>query len=418
MASLPWRSAGDALARVPSGAHLVSMPGMGAPTTLLEALGLACAGRHWTLSSGIQLGEYPFLPAVDAGELTYRTWHVAAPVVARVADGRVGYVPARASAVPGLIASWGIGAALVRVSPPDAAGRCSLGASTSYAKAAIDAALAGGGVVIAEIDPGVPWTCGDSLVPLTAFDSVIESTTPIPEYRTAADTDLGRRIADHVLCLVPRDPTLQIGFGAVPECLVRSLPHADLGHVRFVGMGTDLMVDLFDKGVLRSDDVLPAPAVCSAELMGTARLLEFSDRNPAVAMASSALVHDPGALGQIERLVSINTALEVDLAGNANCEVLGGRQISGPGGGPDFVDGAARSPGGLRVIALPSASSDGSRSRIVARVEAVTLPGSSAEVVVTEYGVARLTGLTGRQRADALIAIAHPDHRDALAAAD
>ncbi len=411
MRALPWRSAEAALARLPVGAHLVGLPGMGAPTTLLKALEPACVGRKWTLSTGIQLDDYPFLAAVDAEELAYRTWHVAGPVGDYVADGRVGYVPARASAVPAVLREWGVDAALVRVSPPDDQGLCSLGPSTSYAKAAIDAAR----VVIAEIDPSVPRTCGDSLVRVTDFDSVVESTTAIPEYHSAPETELGRRIAENVLAIVPRDPTVQIGFGSIPESLLRSIPAADLGHLRFVGMGTDAMVDLFHKGVLDLQDVLPTPGLLSVELMGTARLLEFADRNPAIAMAPSAVVHDAWHLGQIPRFVSINTALEIDLAGNANCEVLRGRQISGPGGGPDFVDGAARSVGGLRIIALASASTDGTRSRIVSRVEAVTIPGLMVDAVVTEYGVARLSGRTARQRAEALVAIAHPDHRDALA---
>lgn len=408
---LPWRSAADALARVPVGAHLVSLPGMGAPSTLLGTIKDVCAGRNWTLSSGILLGDYPFLGAVDAGELAYRTWHVTAAVAEHVADGRVGFVPARASMVPGLIRQWGVGAALIRVSPPDAGGMCSLGPSTSYARAAVEAAA----LVIAEIDPAVPRTCGDSLVPAWAFDSLVESASAIPEYRPAADTDVGGRIADHVLDLVPRDPVLQIGFGAIPESLLRSLPAAGLGHVRFVGMGTDLMVDLAEAGVFRREDVMPAAAVLSAELMGTHRLLRFAHENPAVEMASSSVVHDPCRLGSIERFVSINTALEIDVAGNVNAEVLRGRQISGPGGGPDFVEGAARSPGGLRIVALPAASSDGARSRIVPRVEAVTVPGAMIDAVVTEYGVARLAGLTSRQRIEALAAIAHPAHRDALA---
>jgi acyl-CoA hydrolase len=409
--SLPWRSAEEALARLPVGAHLVGLPGMGAPTTVLRALKSACAGRDWTLSTGIQLDDYPFLAAVDAGELAYRTWHVAGPVGEYVADGRVGYVPARASAVPNVLREWRVDATLVRVSPPDAGGMCSLGASTSYAKAAMDSAA----VVIAEIDPAVPRTCGDSLVPVRRFDSVVESTTPIPEYRSAPGTELGRRIAENVLAIVPRNPTVQIGFGAIPESRLRAVPAAGLGPLRVVGMGRDAMVDLFDQGVLDPQDVFPTPGVLSAELMGTARLLEFAHQNPAISMASSAVVHDPWHLGQIDRFVSINTALEIDLAGNVNAEVLRGRQISGPGGGPDFVDGAARSPGGLRIVALPAASTDGARSRIVPRVEAVTIPGVTVDAVVTEFGVARLSGLTARQRIDALIAIAHPDHRDALA---
>ena len=413
MNSLPWRSASAALARVPAGAHLVSLPGMGAPTTVLSALAQASVGRGWTLSTGLLLDDYPFLSAVTAGQLGYRTWHVAAPVAPLVADGRVGFVPARASAVPNLLRQWGVDVALVRVSPPDANGLCSFGPSVSYAKAAVEAAS----LVIAEIDPLVPRTCGDSLIPATTFDSVVESTTPIPEYHTAPDAELSRKIAEHVLNLVPSNPALQIGLGTIPESLLRSLPDADLGRIRFVGMGTDLMVDLFDKGVLDLDDVVPWPAVLSGELMGTHRLLEFANQNPAIGMAPSSVIHNPCHLAGIERFVSVNTALQIDLAGNVNSELLKGRQISGPGGGPDFVDGAARSPGGLRIVALPSSSSDGRHSRIVPRVDGVTVPGSMIDAVVTEHGVARLAGLTGHQRAEALIALAAPGHRDSLAAA-
>lgn len=398
---------------MPSGAHLVCQPGMGAPSTLLAALGATCQGRAWTLSSGILLDDYPFLPAIDAGELTYRTWHVTPAVAARVADGRVGYVPARASAVPALLDRWGVEVALVRVSPPGQDGMCSLGPSTGYAKAAMTAAR----TVIAEVDPAVPRTRGDSLVPLSGFACVVDSELPIREYSTAPDTETSRRVAAHVLGLVPRNPTMQIGFGAVSESLLRSLPDAELGRVRFIGMGTDLMVDLFETGVLDRDDVAPTPAVCSADLMGTTRLLQFSHENAAISMASSTVVHDPCHLGTLDRFVSVNTALEVDLAANVNTEVRQGRQVSGPGGGPDFVEGAARSAGGLCIVALPAASRDGSRSRIVPRVESVTVPGVAVDAVVTEFGVARLTGLTSRQRSEALIAIAHPEHRDVLAKA-
>lgn len=409
----PRRTATEALARVPPEAHLVSQPGMGAPSTLLAALGVTCHGRAWTLSSGILLDDYPFLPAIDASELTYRTWHVTSAIEAHVAEGRVGYVPARASAVAGLLDRWQVQVALVRVSPPGPDGMCSLGPSTGYAKAAMDAAR----TVIAEVDPAVPRTRGDSLVPLADFGCVVDSEIPIREYRTAPDTETSRRAAEHVLGLIPRNATIQVGLGAVSESLLRSLPDADLGSVRFIGMGTDLMVDLFDKGVLDCDDVTPAPAVCSTDLMGTMRLLDFSNENPALSMASSAVVHDACRLGGLDRFVSVNTALEVDLAANVNAEVRQGRQVSGPGGGPDFVEGAARSAGGLCIIALPAASRDGSRSRIVPRVESVTVPGVMVDAVVTEFGVARLTGLTSAQRAEALIAVAHPAHRDVLAAA-
>jgi acyl-CoA hydrolase len=416
MSRLPSRSAADALARIPDRAHIVSAPGMGAPTTLLREIGTAAADRGWTLSSGLFLDEYPFLDAVADGRLAYRTWHVMAPVRDLVARGVVDYVPARASRVAGLLAQWAPAATLVRVSPPDAAGYCSLGGSATYSLPAIRASR----LVVAEIDPAVPRTCGDTLVHSSVFDSVVESDSPIPSYTSAPPTEIARAIAAQVLALVPANPTIQIGVGAIPETLVRALAAGtvDLGTLRFVGMATDEMVDMFESGMLRSSDVVPSPAVLSPDMMGTDRLLKCADDNPAIAMYPSAVSHDAATLGRIERFVSVNTAIEVDLHGNVNSEVIGGRQISGPGGSLDYVDTATRSPGGVRIIALPSASSDGTVSRIVPALSAVTIPRSMVDIIVTEHGVARLDGLSIRERAEALTAIAHPQHRASLESAD
>jgi acyl-CoA hydrolase len=410
MTGLPLRSAAKALDRVPAGTHLVSAPGMGAPTTVLGSLADRCAGRRWTLSSGLFLGDYPFLHAVTDGHLRYQTWHVMPPVREHVASGTVGYVPARASHLADLLQKWAVGAALVRVSPPDSRGYCSLGPSVSYGMAALRTAV----TLIGEVDPAVPRTCGDSRVHVSVFDSLVESETEIPTYASAKPNEISTRIAERVMALLPKQPTLQIGIGAIPETLVRSLRDADLGRVRFVGMATDEMVDLFEAGVLSAADVVPTPAVLSPDMMGTDKLLAFSNDNPAIGMYPSAVSHDCAQLGLIDRFVSINTAIEVDLHGNVNSEVVKGQQISGPGGGLDYIDTATRSVGGLRVVALPSASSDGSISRIVPRLSHVTVPRSMVDVVVTEHGVAHLDGLSIRERTEALLAIAHPDQQPSL----
>ncbi len=410
MKTLPHRTPRAALARVPNGSHLVSAPGMGAPTTLLDALGEVAPGRDWTLSSGLLLSGYPFAAAVTAREMTYRTWHVMPPIRDLVAEGVIGYVPARASRLAALFERWRVGAALVRVSPPDARGHCSLGPSVSYGLAALRTAQ----TLVAEVDASVPRTRGGSCVHVSIFDSLVESVTPLPTYTSAKPDEISTAIARNVLRLLPGNPTLQIGIGAIPETLVRCLASADLGGVRFVGMATDEMVDLFAAGVLSTGDVVPTPAVLSPDMMGTQKLLRFSDDNPAIGMYPSSVSHDATRLGEIERFVSINTAVEVDLAGNVNSETVNGRQISGTGGSLDYVDTATRSPGGMRIIALPSASSGGKVSRIAASVRTVTIPRTMVDVIVTEYGVARLDGRTTRERGEALIAIAHPDHRDAL----
>lgn len=396
---------------VGDGARIVAGPGLGAPTTLLGALGTAAFGRRWTLSTGLLLGDYPFLDAVRAGELTYRTWHVMPPVRELVAEGLVGYVPARFSQVPAQLAARGVDVALVRVSPPDVHGYCSLGPSAGYTVDAV--ALAS--VRIGEVDPALPRTFGGTAVHRSMFDALVESQEPTPRYESGRPDAISNRVAAHVLGLLPRDPTLQIGIGSITEAVVSALGEADLGGVRFCGMATDEMVDLFERGV-----IAPAGArvpISSPELMGTEKLMAFADRNPALEVHPASVTHDAARLGRIDRFVSVNTAIEVDLSGQVNSERVRGRQVSGPGGSLDFVEAATRSAGGVRIIALSSTTPDGRYSRIVGAIGAegaVTIPRSMVDAVVTEYGVARLDGRSTAERAEALVAVAHPDHRDAL----
>jgi acyl-CoA hydrolase len=393
------------------GAHIVATPGCGAPTTLLHAVNKEAAGRRWTLSSGLLLGDYPFLEAVRAGNLHYRTWHVMAPVAGLVAEGGAAFVPVRASRIAALLQAWGVDVALVRVTPPDRHGYCSLGPSAGYSLDALRLAR----VRIGEVDPDLPWTFGNTTVHESIFDALVDTADDTPQYGSAKPSEISNQIAEHIVALIPKNPTLQIGIGSIPEAVVNALADADLGEVRFTGMATDEMVELFENGIIpaRGDQ----PAILSPELMGTQRLMRFAHRNPALAVHPSSTAHNAAILGRTPRLVSINTAIEVDLNGQVNSEVLGGRQISGVGGSLDFVDAARRSEGGLRVIALPSATSGGSRSRIVDSVATVTIPRSMVDAVVTEYGVARLDGRSLAERRQALIAIAHPDHRQALASA-
>jgi acyl-CoA hydrolase len=397
----------DALMLAGDGAHLVAAPGCGAPTTLLQALSKEAHGRDWTLSSGLLLGDYPFLDAVRAGDLQYCTWHVMAPIADLIADGVAKFVPTRASRIAALLEAWGVDVALVRITPPDRHGYCSLGPSAGYNLDALRLAR----VRIGEIDPDLPWTLGNTTVHESLFDALIDTAEQTPQYQSAQPSEISNRIAEHIVNLLPEHPTLQIGIGSIPEAVVNSLAGANLGTVRFTGMATDEMVNLFDQGVIPVDG--DQPAILSPELMGTTRLMRFADRNPAVAVHPSATSHNAGILSRTARLVSINTAVEVDINGQVNSEVLRGRQISGVGGSLDFVDAAGRSPGGLRMIALPSATPKGF-SRIVGSVAAVTIPRSMVDVVVTEYGVARLDGRSLAERRQALIEIAHPDHRHAL----
>src|SRR5271156_4231369 len=228
-----------ALALAGDGAHLVATPGCGAPTTMLHAINKEAPGRGWTLSSGLLLGDYPFLDAVRNGDLNYRTWHVMSPVSDLIADGAAGFVPARASRVAALLQAQGVDVAMVRVTRPDRHGYCSLGPSAGYGLDALRLAA----IRIGEGDADLPWTFGNTTVHESLFDALVETADETPRYASAKPTAVSSRIAAFILELLPKHPTLQIGIGAIPEAVVNALAEAGLEEVRFAGMATDEMVD-------------------------------------------------------------------------------------------------------------------------------------------------------------------------------
>ena len=210
-----------------------------------------------------------------------------------------------------------------------------------------------------------------------------------------------RAIADNIIELLPDQPVIQIGIGKIPESLVHELAQRGVGGLRFTGMGCDAMVDLAEAGLLQLGEA-DQHAITSPDLLGTPRLMQFADDNPSVGLYPSSFSHSPVSLSAHERLVSINSAVEVDLTGQVNAETVKGRRVSGVGGSLDFSEGATHSLEGLRIVALPA-------SRIVEQLgsgSVVTTPRSAVDMVVTERGVARLEGLTERERASALTGIA------------
>lgn len=408
----PTTAATAAVRTIRSGSTIVASPGCGTPETLLAALGEAAEDLAGvSLVSGLQLGSYPFLAASRAGHLPYRTWHPYGPARAALAPGMVDYVPARASAVPDLLDQWQASVALVRVSPPDRNGWCSLGPSASYVRRAVDRA----DLVLAEVDPAVPRTTGETAIHVSSIGHLVEADTPMCTFPAAPRDATSDRVAAHVLALLPEGCTLQLGIGAVPEALTAFLAESDLREVRFVGMANDAMVPLFAAGITPWYTG-SRPSVLAAELMGTATLMEFAHDNPAVVLQASDRSHAPRALAQLPRLIAINSAIEVDLAGQVNAELVGRRQVSGIGGSADFVEAAFGSPGGLSVVALTATTPDGRHSRLVPHLgsDVVSLTRHTPDVVVTEYGAAWLRGRTVAERARALAEVAHPDHRTAL----
>ncbi len=401
-----------ALRRVGPGARVVATPACSTPETLLTHLGQrAVEVAGITLCAGLLLGEQPFAPAVRAGHLGLRSWHLSGPSRSLVADGLADYIPLRNGDVPAWLPGR-IDVLLLRVSRPDSRGYASFGASGSYTRAALDAA----GLVIAEVDDAMPRTWGETKVHVGEIDELVESDTPTCEYHSAPPTDAARQIAAQVVELLPLDPTVQLGLGAVPEAITELLGGAGLGALRMVGMGSDHIVSLFEGGALRRTDTYPEAALTAVELLGTRRLLDFVDDNPSVGVVSSATCHHPLWLASRPRLVSVNSAAEVDLSGQVAAEAVGARPLAGIGGSADFFEGAHLSRGGLRIVALQSETAAGA-SKIVADLAPgtpVALPRHSVDVVVTEHGVAHLAGCSLRERADALVAVAAPRHRAAL----
>lgn len=400
MTNLSVVSADAAMARVPVGARIVASQACGTPTSLLDALTRAGDGRRWTVLTGLLFAPEALVDAVRAGTLTWRTWHPTATCQPVIGHSHFGYVPLRASQVPKHLAALGVDVALVRITPPDRHGWCSLGPSAGYPVAAVEQAQ----LRIAEVDPNMPRTWGQTMVHVSRFDLLVESTTPMPVYESARPDEVSRSIARHLIDLLPADPVFQLGIGRIPEALVHELGDKGIEGLRFVGMGSDGMVDLAEKGLLDTS-LGDGPPIAAPDLLGTARLMDFADDNPSVGVYPSTVAHSPTLLSGRPRLISVNSALQVDLAGQVNAELVQGRRISGAGGSYDFAEAATHSAGGLRVIAVPA-------KRIVRRLDensAVTIPRALVDVVVTEKGVARLEGLTEQEREEALSAISEGD---------
>lgn len=398
---------------LPPGARVLATPACATPETLLAALGRSAdesPGR--TLVTGLLLGSMAFLDAVRAGSLGLRTWHASGGSRRLIDAGRADYVPMRLGDVPGALPGM-VDAMILRVSPPDRAGRASIGPSGSYTMAGLRAVRAAGGVVLAEIDPELPWTSGPTVLDLDDCTAVVEADTPTCLYPPAERLDAHRRIGELVAGLLPLAATVQLGVGAVPEAITDAL--GGVGGVRLVGLASDGVIGLLAGGGLRRGD---GPPVTAVEVMGSAALMRFVDRNADIEVVSSETAHHPRWIGAHHRFVSVNSALEVDLSGQVALEAAGGRTIAGLGGAVDFFEGAHLSAGGLRVVALRSTDADGTGSKIVANLAGGTpasIPRHAVDVVVTEHGVAHLAGRSIAERAEALVAIAAPAARDALA---
>jgi 4-hydroxybutyrate CoA-transferase len=408
-------SLSQAVERLAPGMKVLLPPGSGEPRALVgEICRQSARLADLTLMGGIHLGDYPFARPEHAA-LRYATWHMSPRLAEARARGRVEFVPVRYFDAVTEFARGGRYAAdcvLVHVAPPDARGYLSLGVAVGVVLASARTAP----LVIAQVNPSMPRTRGNSFLHGSQVDAWVDVDEPLAEYPPPAVGDVERAIGYHVARLVPDGATVQVGVGAIPQAVLEALGgHRDLAlHSLLV----DSAVALVERGVVTAAAKrVHRGRLDIAEAMGTRRLFEFVDGNGLVNMESSAWVHDPDVIARLDRFVSINSALEIDLSGQVTAETIGGRQVAGIGGQFDFVLGASRSRGGASIIALPSTGREGAVSRIVPRLgagAAVTTPRFLADWVVTEHGAARVRGLGERERATALIGVAHPGFQGEL----
>ena len=409
-------TAEEAVTHIKSGDRVVVAHACGEPSYLLDAMvANASAYRDVELVHMVAMGKGDYCKPEYAENFRHNAIFVGGSSREAVADGRADFTPSFFFEVPRLFSTtMPVDVALVMVTPPDENGMCSPGVSVDYTQEAVKQAK----LVIAQINPQMPWTGPNSLVSVKDLDVIVEHDAPLIELKPGKIGEIEKAIGEHCASLVPDGATLQLGIGAIPDAVLLFLKDKkDLGiHSE---MFSDGVVELAEAGVITNakKSLNPGKFVV-AFLMGTKRLYDFVNHNPDVDMRPVDYVNHPFVVAQNDNLISINSCVQVDLMGQVASETVGSKQISGVGGQVDFVRGASAAKGGVSIIAMPS-TVKGKISKIVPLLDegaAVTTSRNDVDYIVTEYGVAHLKGETLRQRARNLIAIAHPDFRDELKA--
>lgn len=409
-------SAEQALSVIKSGQRVFIHGSAQTPVYLLKELANQCDRLQdvevifISVYGNIEIDKPQFSPHFHINSL-----FVSASIRNAVAEGRADYVPVFLSEIPELFKKniLPIDVALIQVSLPDKHGYCSLGVSVDIARSAVDTA----NYVIAQVNPNVPRTHGDALIHSSRFHSIVYCEDPLQELKFADKTDAAEmKIGEYVAGLIENRNTIQMGIGSIPDAVLRSLiNHKDLGvHTE---MCSDGIIDLFEKDVINNKykRIHPNKVVTSFAL-GTKRLYDYVDDNPAFQFLDIDYVNDPHVIRRNPGMVAINSAIEIDITGQVCSDTIGTYQYSGVGGQMDFMRGSALSEGGKPIIALPSRTAKGI-PRIVASLKqgaAVVTTRAHVHYVVTEYGSAYLFGKNLRQRAKAMINIAHPDDRELL----
>ncbi|WP_299823856.1 acetyl-CoA hydrolase/transferase C-terminal domain-containing protein [uncultured Pontibacter sp.] len=409
-------SAEEALSVIKSGNRVFLHGSASTPQYLIRKLAdMADDLRDVELVSITTFGEMPLAEERYATSFFINSLFVSANVREAVNSGRGDYVPIFLSEIPRLFRSgtMPIDVALVHVSPPDRHGFCSLGVSVDIAREAVLNAK----YIVAQVNPQMPRTHGEALIHTRRFDAMVEVNEPIPEVDYGLKiTDVEQKIGQYIAELVDDGATLQMGIGGIPDAALQCLGnHKGLGiHTEMFSNG---IMPLVENGVITNEFKSKHPGrIATGFIVGNRKLYDFVDDNPLITMLRTDYVNDVNIIRQQPKMTAINSAIEIDLTGQVVSDSIGTYQYSGIGGQMDFIRGAALSEGGKPIIALPSVTKKGI-SRITPFINqgaGVVTTRAHVHYVITEYGVAYLYGKNLRQRARALINIAHPDHREHL----
>lgn len=411
-------SAQEAVRAIKSGDRVFLTGNVAVPQKVLSAL--VEYAPHLTdveVCQALAIGPADYVSAAMEGHLRVNTMFISANVRKAVQDGRADFTPIMLSEFP-LLFKRGflpLDVAVIHVSLPDEHGFCSLGVEVGLTKTPAEAAK----VIIAEVNEQMPRTLGDSFIHVSRLNYIVPVNYPISELPMGAegDSEIIEKIAGYIADLIPDGATMQLGIGAIPDAVLKYLHHKkDLGvHSELFSDG---VIDLVNAGVLtNARKTLNPGKIVAGFILGTRRLYDWVDDNPLIELHRTEYINDPFVIAQNERMVAINSALEVDLTGQVCADSIGPKFYSGVGGQVDFIYGASRSKDGVPIIALPSTAilKDGAPiTRIASMLKqgaGVVTSRNHVRYVITEYGVADLYGKTVRQRARQLINIAHPDFR-------
>ncbi len=408
--------ASTALSTIKSGERIYVGGGSGVPSVLIDALvGRADELRNVEITHILTFADAPYVKPEYADSFRHNALFIGGSVREAVQSGRADFTPIFLSEIPDLFrnGTLPLDVALVSLSPPDEHGFCSFGVEVGTTKPAAEAAR----IIIAEINPQMPRTLGDSFIHVSRIHSIVEVDYPLPEAPQGGAADVFMEVGAQIAEMIPDGATLQMGIGSIPDAVLQNLgSHKDLGiHTELFSDGLIAMVE---NGVITCSRKSFHPGkIVAGFLFGSKQLYNFVDNNPLIELHPTDYVNDPFNIARNDNMIAINSALQIDLTGQVCADSIGTRFYSGVGGQVDFIRGAARSKGGKPIVAFTSTAKGDSISRIVPTLTqgaGVVTSRNDVHYVVTEFGVASLHGKTVNQRVHELVSIAHPRFREEL----